>query len=197
MTSREIREHLGRVKPYYLRNDSLRALASAITGLRGIDASQQISTELRSIIREAVQFLARDQEIRKHATAPIAYQPGQERALLTTLVAAYKSLHAAIESEDHDEALARKIKLDQACNNGLKLLEQGKPSEADACFAEAVSHFKDEHRVFALIGKKLMAAGEVRRALPYLKKGVEVAPLDAEMRNLYEECQRLRDEIKA
>ena len=194
MNPREIREQLGRVKPYYLRNEPLRALAAAISGLRGLGSTQP-TTDMRSLIREATQLLGRDEEIRKHAPN-LAYQPGQERAILLQLVNAYKAMHAASETEDHDTALARKIKLDQACNLGSRLLEQGKVSEADASFTEAIASYKDEHRVFALIGKKLMAAGEVRRALPYLKRGVEASPDDEEMRALYDECLRLRDEQK-
>ena len=194
MTPREIREHLGRVKTYYLRNESTRALASAISGLQGIGASAP-GTDIRSTLREAVQMLARDPQIAKYVKAPLTYQPGQEKALLASLVTAYKAIRAAAEEEDRAATLARKIRLDQNFNLGIKLLEQGKVSEADASFAEALKSYKDEHRLFALIGKALMGAGEVRRALPYLKRGAEANPNDADMAAQLEECTRKREAL--
>lgn len=195
MTPKEIREHLGRVKPYYLRNEIQRALGAAIAGLQGLGNSQP-TTEMRGVIREAIQLLSRDDEVRKYLKAPIIYQPGQEKAVLVQLALVYKGIREAAEYEGHDTALNRKIKMDQAFNQGVKLLDQGRASEADACFVEAISCYKDEHRIFSLIGKALIGAGEIRRALPYLKRGAEAAPGDTAMQQIYTECQRLRDELK-
>ena len=195
MTPREIREHLGRVKTYYLRNEMLRALASAIKGLQGIGNTLP-PTELRSAIREALQLLSRDQLVIQHLKAPLAYQPGQERIMLGLLADVYKTLRAAEEAENHDDTLARKIRLDQAYNQGLKLLEQGKASDADASFAEALKNYKDEHRVLSLMAKAFMDAGEVRRALPYFKRAVEVTPENTELLAQMEECVRQRDAQK-
>lgn len=193
MTQKEIREHLGRVKPYYLRNDTLRALASAVSGLKGLGAAVP-GTDVRTLIREAVQMLSRDQDIRKHVKeGALIYQPGNERAILAHLTIAYQAMREAAEIEEREVALARKIRMDQAYNQGVRHLEQGRASDADACFSEAVANYRNEHSLFGLIGKTLMNAGEARRALPYFKRGVEAKPEDAEMRNLYDECLRLRD----
>lgn len=196
MTPREIREHLGRVKTYYLRNESQRALASTIAALRGM-GSTPLPTELRSALREALQFLAKDKSITAHMQAPLIYQPGQEKSILVMLTNAYKAMDAAAALEDHAATLARKLHLDQSYNEGLKLLAQQKPSEADACFATALKSYKDEQRIFVLMGKALMEAGEVRRALPYLKRAVEVLPQDEDVRAMLAECTRLRDSLKS
>lgn len=193
MTQKEIRDHLGRVKPYFLRGDTLRALASAISGIKGLSAASP-GTDIRGLIREAAQMLSRDARIRANVReGALVYQPGNERTLLGHLIQAYKAMREDSEKEDREATLARKIRLDQAYNQGVRHLEQGRVSEADACFSEAVAHYKNEHRLFHLIGKTLMDAGEVRRALPYLKRGVDACPDDETMRNLYMECQRLRD----
>ncbi len=196
MNMREIREQLGRVKPYYLRNETLRALAAMISALKELSAAPQIPSELKGLIREGVQFLSRDPQVKAAAKGPLQYQPGQERTLLLHLALAYKAVKEAEDYEPHDDALGRKIKLDQAYNLGLRLLEQGQVSEADASFAEALTHYKDEHRLFALIGRALMDAGEVRRAFPYLKRGVEADSSDTEMTALLQKCAKLREELR-
>ena len=135
MDLREAKEHLGRVKPYYLRNETLRALASAIMGIKGIvGLNIQPGMDVRGLIREAVQLLSRDDGVREHVGAPLLYQPGQERQVLAQLAAAYKNLLEAQNRENYEDASARKLKLDQYFNMGLKLLEQRQISEADAAF---------------------------------------------------------------
>lgn len=196
MNTREIREQLGRVKPYYLRNETLRALAAMISALKELAGAPQIPAELKGLIYEGAQLLTRDPRVKAVIKGPLNYQPGQERALLLQLALAYKAIREAENYEPHNDALSRKIKLDQAYNLGLRLLEQGQVSEADASFAEAVSCYKDEHRLFALIGKALMNAGEIKRALPYLKKGVEMDGADKEMAALLKKCARLREEMR-
>lgn len=196
MNLKAIRDYLGRVKVYHQRNDTLHALATVIAGLKGIDATAQLPLDIRTLIRDAVQLLGRDQKIRALVKGPLLYQPGEETALLRQLALAYKSLREESVHEDREATLARKIRLDQALNQGMKHLEQGRVSEADASFADAVNSYKDEHRIFYLIGKALMDAAEVRRALPYLKRGAAVEPDTVEVIQLFEECQQQRDALK-
>ncbi len=185
MDVRAIREQFGRVKPYYLRNETLRALNAALVGLKGIVASGVApSTELRGYIREAVQLLVRDERIKALLKAPLIYQPGQERQVFAALAGVYKTLLEEAGREDHAATLARKQKIDHAYNQGLKLLAQGDASGADASFAEAAGCHRDEDRLFTLIGKALVDAGEVRRAVPYLQRGLEIVPDDPELQAL-------------
>lgn len=194
MELREIKEQLGRVRLYYLRNDIARALGSAVLGVKGIVQSGVApSTEIKGHVREAIQLLSRDDQIKSLLTAPLGYQAGQERALLAQLANLYKALLEEQEREDRVVAFARKQKIDQALNLGMRLLTQGQISEADAQFAEAVSVYRDEHTVFRTISKALLDSGEVRRAIPYIKKGMEVLPADPEMTRLFEQAKQMRD----
>lgn len=175
-----VRENLGRVKVYYLRNDSLRALNSMLLGIKEACRVATLPTDIRGLIREAAQTISRDENLKAVLRAPLSYTPGQERQLLAAVADLFKRYMEETQREDHDAALARKQKLDHAFNQGVKLLEQKQISEADASFAEAVNYYKDEHRLFLMIGKALMDAGEVRRAIPYLKRGTEVDSEDKE-----------------
>jgi predicted Zn-dependent protease len=198
MNIRQIRENLGRVRTSFQRNETRRALAFFISGLHGI-GNNASPPEVRGDIREAVQLLARDEQVK--ALLPggqnTSYTPGQEKALLELVTQIHDMLVEAEGKESHEEALARKIKIDHAYNAGKKLMEQGKVSEADASFAEAVQSYKDEHRLFCMIAGLLVDAEEVVRAGPYLKKGLEVLPNDPDLMALLERARVLRQAMKA
>lgn len=187
-----VRENLGRVKAYYLRNDSLRALNCMILGVKEACRVPALPTEIRGLIREAAQTLTRDENLKAVLRGPLIYTPGQERQLLAVLADLYKRYLEETQREDRATALARKQKLDQAFNTGVKLLEQKLVSEADASFGEAVTNYKDEHRLFMLIGRALMGAGEVRRAIPYLKRGTEADSADKDCLQLLNEAVEMK-----
>lgn len=197
MNLKEVRDYLGRVKLYYQRNDTVRALGAAVAGLKSLGSGGQVPLDVRTLLREAAQLLGRDQRIRDCLKGPLTYQPGEEAALFKQLAQVYALMRADGATEARADALARKIKLDQAYNQGLKHLEQGRVSEADASFAEAVTHYRDEHRLLFLIGQALMGAGEVRRALPYFKRGALAEPQNTEVAAAFAECQKLRDTLNS
>ncbi len=194
MDIKEVRTHLGRVKTYCSRKETERALASMVMGLKGM-GNKAFPSDLRSIIREVVQVLGKDEVVVKVIGKPVTYQPGQEQALLAAFAKVYKVIRGEAETENHDKALGRKLGIDHALNQGMKLLEQNRVSEADECFGQAVKNYKDEHSLFAIIGKALMDANQVRRAFPYLKRGVEVNPQNANVKELLAKCMELRAQL--
>ena len=197
MNIRQIRENLGRVRTSFQRNEMLRALYCFVEGLRGLGGNAP-PMDIRGDIREALQLLVRDEQVK--ALLPDGqcnYTPGQEKELHALFTKIHDQLKEAAETEGRESALPRKIKLDQAYNAGKKLLEQGKVSEADASFAEAVLAYKDEHRLFYMIANLLIDAKEAVRAGPYLKKGLEALPGDPDLMELLERARALRQAMKA
>jgi predicted Zn-dependent protease len=197
MNIRQIRENFGRVRTSFQRNEMLRALNCFVAGLQGLGGSAP-PTDIRGDIREALQYLVRDEQVK--ALLPEGqhgYTPGQEKELLALFTTIRDQIKTAAETEDYESALARKIKLDQAYNAGKKLLEQGRVSEADASYAEAVLAYRDEHRLFYMIASLLVDAREVVRAGPYLKKGLDALPSDPELMALLERVRALRQAMKA
>lgn len=194
MTIREIREQLGRVKHYYLRNETLRALAAVVSALSALGKTAP-PMDLRGPLREAISLITRDALVKDLLRAPIIYQPGQEKAILAQLAPIYKMLHEAENIESHEDALNRKIQLDQAYTQGLRHLEQNRISEGDAEFARCLTFYKDEHRIFCMIAKALLDAGEVRRAYPYAKRGAEVQPDQQDVQSLCEEIRLRREQL--
>ena len=192
MDIRQIREHLGRVKPYYLKNETLRALGSLISGLRGAVALPGgLPADVRGPLREAVQLMARDDLIKKRLAIPLMYQQGQERQLLGMLAKLHQEIETELNTEDDATASGRKLRLDQAINQGLRSLEAGRVSEADDYFQQAVANYRDEHRMFFYIGKSLVEANAAKRSVPYLRKGMEVSPDDAEMAAMLEKANQI------
>jgi tetratricopeptide (TPR) repeat protein len=197
MNIRQIRENLGRVRTNFQRNDMIRAVQCFVAGLQGLDGDAP-PTDIRGDIREAVQCLVGDKQVKALLPAgQFGYTPGQAKELLALFTKILGQLKDAAEAEDHETALARKIKIDQAYNAGKKHLEQGRVSEADASFSEAVRSYRDEHRLFHMIAGLLVDAKEVVRAGPYLKKGLEALPGDPELLELLERARALRQAMKA
>ena len=188
MDLRKTREQLGRIRVYYLKGDTLRALASAVMALRDLAQMSNLPTDMRSMLRDGIGFLARDEELKRYLKRPLAYQPGQEKALFIQLGAAYKEMAAQAGQESRDEAFARKQKLDRALNMGQKLVAQGKFSEAEEAFREAVSYYRDEHRLFQMIAKCFIDADQPRRAIDYLRKALEIEPDNEPARLMLEEA---------
>jgi tetratricopeptide (TPR) repeat protein len=197
MNIRKIRENFGRARTSFQRNDLLRALSCLIAGLQELGGSPA-PADVRGELRETAQPLLRDTQIKAFLPGgQYNYTPGQEKDLLALLIQVHDQFKEAAETEEHDIALSRKLKIDQAFNVGKKLLEQGKVSEADASFAESILAYKDEHRLFCMIARLLVDANEVVRAGPYLKKGLEAQPGDPELLELLERARALRQAMKA
>ncbi len=194
MDIKEIRAHLGRVKGLYQRKETDRAFASIIMAIKGM-GNKPFPSDIRSMIRESVQLVGRDESIIEVIGKPLAYQPGQEQLIMAALAKAYKDLRAKAEAEERAKALERKLNIDHNLNQGMKLLEQDKISEADECFSQAITFYKDEHSLFVIIGKALMEANQVRRALPYLKRGSDVDPNNASTKELFNKCMELRAKL--
>jgi tetratricopeptide (TPR) repeat protein len=197
MNVRNIRDNFGRAKTSCQRNDIIRALSCLVAGLQELGGNP-VPADLRGDLREAVLPLLRDAQVK--ALLPggqYNFTPGQEKELLALVTKIRDQLREAADMEDHESALARKIKIDQSFNAGKKFLEQGKVSEADASFAEAVLAYKDEHRIFCMIARVLVDANEVVRAGPYLKKGLDIQPGDPELMELLERARALRQAMKA
>ncbi|CAI3226954.1 tetratricopeptide repeat protein [Desulfovibrio legallii] len=195
MNISQIRLGLGRVKSSCARRDLERALDLAIAALDAL-GGQTPPTDLRGDIRNAVASLAADPDIRAHAPAPLAYQPGMEQDLARSLRQVRDGLKNAQEQEDYAATLQRKQQLDRWFKDGKAFLAQGKPSEADACFAEALRHYRDETALFGMMAKAMMEAGEYVRALGHIRAGLKANPGNAALADLAEACASLRQQGK-
>lgn len=193
MNIRKIREDLGRVKTSCMRHDFPRALFLAITALKEL-GGLTAPADVRGDFREALTVLTSAPEFKKIYGRPVGYQPGAERTLLALFIGLYKELKGQEDQEDYETTLQRKLNLDRFLKEGRFYLAQGKASEADASFAEALKYFKNETGVFAMMAKAMMDAGEYVRALGHIRNGLKVKPQDAELFHLAEECTRLRAE---
>lgn len=191
MNIRKIREDLGRAKTSCQRNDLPRAIYLTISAFREL-GGQSAPTDLRGDFRTTLSTLATDPQYKKECGQTLAYQPGKERELYALLVNIYKELQGQENKEDYETTLQRKINLDRCLKDGKLFLKQGKPSEADTRFAEALKYYKNEFAAFAVMARAMMEAGEYVRALGHIRRGLKERPDDADLRHLAEECLRLR-----
>lgn len=191
MNARKVREDLGRAKACCARRDTERALFLTISALKEL-GGQSVPLDLRGDFRAAVADLAVDPDLKAAGTPAFAYTPGAERDLLQLLSQLYRTLKGQEKEEEYQAALQRKLNLDHGFSDGKKFLAEGKPSEADACFAEALKHYRDEKAIFGMMARAMMDAGEYVRAIGHARAGLKELPDDAELTRIVEECTRLR-----
>lgn len=191
MNARKIRENLGRAKASCQRRDFPRAVYLTIAAFKEL-GGQTAPTDLRGDFRNALTVLTSDPQYKKECGQPLSYQPGKEREMLIFFIKLYKELRGQENQEDYETTLQRKLNLDRCIKKGKLLLNQGKGSEADASFAEALKYYKNEFSVFSMMAKAMLEAGEYVRALGHVRKGLKERPEDAELLQLAEECLRLR-----
>lgn len=191
MNSRKIREDLGRARASSVRRDPLRALYLTISAIRDL-GGQPAPTDLRGDLRTTVGALAADPDLKDSLPSGLGYQPGNEKDLLQILVNAYQSMQGSSEQENYETTLQRKLNIDRNLRDGKKLLAEGRASEADACFAEAMKFYKDELAIFAMMATAMINAGEYVRALGHVRNGLKEDPQNTELIHLANECMRLR-----
>ena len=191
MNARKIREDLGRAKACCSRHDTERALFLTITALKEL-GGQSAPLDLRGDFRTAFAELAADPDLKAAGVPALAYAPGTEKDVLQQLSQVYRTLKGQEKEEEYQTALQRKLNLDHCFSDGKKFLSAGKPTEADACFVEALRHYKDEKAIFGMMARAMMDAGEYVRAMGHARSGLKEMPGDEELARILEECARLR-----
>lgn len=193
MNPRKIREDLGRVRTCLQRRDLARAVYLLCLSLKDL-GSQAAPLDLRGDFRTAMADICANQEYKKDNAKPVVYQPGREKEALAFFRGYYSRLTGEPDEEEYEQALQRKLNLDKCINNGKAFINQGKFSEADECFAEALKFYRNEIMAFGMMARAMMDAGEYVRGLGYVRKGLKEAPENIDLRKLGEECQRMRNQ---
>ncbi len=178
MDSKKVIYNLSKVKACYLKGQSFQAVNHTVLALKEIvekPSSAPLSVNIRSLIREAMQFLSRDEKVTSKTTTSLAYSPGQEKVMLKNLLRIHCQFAEALQ-ENREQTRERKLKLDKAYNLGLRLLAANKISEADQAFQMSVKCYKTEKKLFSMIADALIKAGQEVRATTYLKKAIELEP---------------------
>ncbi|MFW5487441.1 MAG: tetratricopeptide repeat protein [Desulfovibrio sp.] len=179
----KIKTHLARSKAYYNRNEILRSLVSLAEALK-LELSVKLSGQDKLVVlnglREMTQLLGRIEEVKKYCPAPLVFSPGQERNVLVCLAKTIKVMHAVALKEDHEKAMERKISIDKLMLHGQTCLQNGKISEAEKAFNEAIELYVDEKALFSMIGTSLIEAGQERLAVKYFIQAMEEYPDDAQ-----------------
>ncbi len=177
MNTKIVSENLGKIKAHQFKAKGSELLPFYVKALREIcKSSAPLSTTLRTPLREATAILAKDPAIETIAKKKINYNPGNEKELLEIAERCHNFFSKAASFEKKEDAQKRKLRMDKALTIGKKLLAQGKFSEADQAFQEAVKCYKNEHKLFIIITKALCEAGQYKRSTTYLKRAKEILP---------------------
>lgn len=190
MNVRKIREDLGRARTCIQRRDFKRAVYLFCISLKEL-GNQAAPTDLRGDFRTVLADLCADPLYREKNAQQLSYQPGKEKELLALFGKFYNALTGS-EEEDYETALKRKLNLDRLIKDGKTFINQGKLTEADDSFTQALQFYKNEIAAFGMMARAMMDAGQYVRALGYIKKGLNERPDNQDLRQLGEECVRMR-----
>lgn len=193
---RSITEELARAKGHFHHHDVNRALVSLALAMKGA-ASAQIfgrqKLELERAVQEMVQLLNRTDDVLQYLPEGIVFAKGGYKKLLGQLAALLQRIKEEAAKESLEATRERKLKMDNLLIRGQKYLENKNLADAAAAFQEAVSLYVDEHKLFFVIGNKLMHAGIPQQALPYFLKGMEV---DSDAENTYISAAKAYEALK-
>lgn len=179
--TKTIMEELARARNYFHRHEVLRALISMATAVKSTATAQLVGRDKSTVengLQEVLQLLNRTTEVQEHCPSPdgLVLEKGKYKALFQNLMAVIKVVRDEATKETQEQTRNRKLELDSQLGRGYKFLDAGSPAEADKAFQEAIKNYVDEHKLFYMIGSKLLQKGHPRPALKYLLKGLEVDP---------------------
>lgn len=179
--TKPIMEELARARNYFHRHEILRSMISLATAVKSTATSQLLGRDkslVENALQEIVQLLNRTEEVQKYSKNPdgLVLERGKFKALFLNLMHIIKTMRDEAAKETEEQTRKRKLELDSNLGRGQKFLDAGNLGEADNAFQEALKCYVDEHKLFYMIGSKLLQAGHPRPALKYLLKGLEVDP---------------------
>lgn len=180
MSVKPIILELARAKSYFHRHEVLRSIMSVATALKAMVKTQAMGQDRQIIegaLRELVQHLNRTDEVKRYCPkGALTWERGGAKRLFSELAQTLKAIKEESERETIEATRERKLKLDQLLVRGQKSLEYKKLAEAEEAFQEAITLYVDEHKLFYMIGSRLLAADFSKPAIKYLQKGAEVDP---------------------
>ncbi len=188
MSSEEIRHVLDCAAVYLQRAEYDHFFPLLLRAILLMKKEQASTADLRILLNILLRDTAEDVRLHAEDTGLLEYIPGREGELLVEIRWLWENYHYAVQTEEYAHAIARKKRIDETLAKGKSLLEEGKSAEAEIWFQEAVNNCLNENRIFLQIGRAFMNAGDISRALCYMKQGMMAAPEDTVMTKYFWRC---------
>ncbi|MDK2955542.1 MAG: hypothetical protein PWQ57_1038 [Desulfovibrionales bacterium] len=132
--------------------------------------------EIVEMVQKAVDFLNHDKNLRQHYPLIISYEPGKEKALLSTVKDVISELQAVVqEGVEGYEAMMLERK-EKALKKADLYIEQEEYDKAKAIFDRLLLEFKNDSELVAEIADKFIQSGRYEYAFDYLEAALENDP---------------------
>ncbi len=179
--TKSILEELARARNHYHRHDVMRCMISLASALKLTFDGQLFGRDksvVENAVLEVVQLLNRTSEVKDHTAAGegLGYTKGDFKNLFKKLLLLVKTIREEQKRETLEQTRTRKLQMDNLLLRGGKALENKNLADAEEAFQEAVTLYVNEHKLFYVIGNRLLTAGFPRQALKYLLQGLEKDP---------------------
>lgn len=193
MDANQIKIQLATAKANVKKGDIAGSLKRFIYALHALSQSNNIPTEIRSLIRDTVveynSFSSLKEELN---ISGFNYVPGEEKKLLVTCMKAYEFLTKDdTPKETYEEALKRKKNLDTHLIAAKDFLSRGFLEAADEEVEKALEFYRDENTVFSYLGQLYLEKGYVGRAKSFYKRATEAEPDNQSVMEKYLEVSKM------
>lgn len=193
MDANQIKVQLATAKANVKKGDIAGSLKRFIYALHALSQSNNIPTEIRSLIRDTVveynSFTSLKEELN---ISGFTYVPGEEKKLLVTCMKAYEHLTKDdTPKETYEEALKRKKNLDTHLIAAKDFLSRGFLEAADQEVEKALEFYRDEHTLFSYLGQLYLEKGYVGRAKSFYKRATEAEPDNQAVMDKYLEVSKM------
>lgn len=189
----QIKSQLSSAKAAVNKNDLAGSLKRFIYALHALVKNENIPTDIRSLIRDIATEYNSFTAIKEELKINFTYTVGEEKKLLVVCMKAYEHLTKnAEEQESYEDALIRKKNIDTNLIAAKDFLARGFVEQADAAVEKALESYKDEHAIFAYIGKLYLDSNFTTRAKHFYKKAVEAEPENQAVASKYIEVSKMK-----
>jgi tetratricopeptide (TPR) repeat protein len=184
-----VRQHFARAKSLLRRNETLKALASLITGLELYDRTRLLTKarfETEVLILEAVADIGRQPAVRsfferiaKTGKAAVSYQPGEEEKLKQTLHILLKGLENMENEKEQQQRRVLEERRESLQAKGLAYLKAGDAPRGKGALRALADEFGHEPGVLCQIGLWLQEAELYFEAAEFLEQAISDFPRDS------------------
>jgi tetratricopeptide (TPR) repeat protein len=184
-----VRQHFARAKSLLKRNETVKALDALLTGLELYDRGKLLAKarfETEVLILEAVTDIPRQplvrsffEKIAQSGKTAVAYQPGEEEKLKTTLQIILKGLENMEKEKQQQERDTRENRRESLQAKGLAYLKAGDAPRGKSALRVLADEFGHEPGVLSRIGLWLQEAGLYFEAAEFLEQAIADFPRDS------------------
>lgn len=173
------RKKLGTVKSLLKKGKPMaasQAVTNAVTAVVRSPLMKSEREEFSRLIENAITLLNSDEELRRFYPLVIKYNPGEEKALLTTLHELLKTLQEQMTEDAQQDLALMELRKADGLEKGQSLLDKEEFDLAKEVFNSLIKEFKNDSSLKADIADRFIKAERYQDAFEILEEALKHDP---------------------